>query len=207
MYVGFFAQDKDSFAAQDRWNIDLSYEHWQEKPNGLEQKPYSFGFGLNRMFDFSISRNHSFAFGLGMHWLNHYNNGSFQHIVSPRELVKDTIAIIPSGVSYSVNKYVLHFIDFNTELRLRIGHARRVKFYLGFRGSYLLGSHSKFKDGSIKVKQFKREGFEKINYGPTVRLGFDNVSLYACYWLVPVYKNEVKQEISSFSVGLTFFLL
>lgn len=207
MYVGFFAQDKDSFAAQDRWNFDFTYEHWLEKPNGLEQKPYSFGIGLNRMFDFSLTRNNSFAFGLGMHWLNHYSNARFISIAYNGERIRDSLLFYPSNAKYKVNKFVLHFIDLNAELRLRFGHERNVKLYLGFRGSYLIGNHTKYKDSSSKYKVYDIPGFSSINYGPTIRLGIGAISLHACYWLKPIFTNAHQQNITSFSAGLSFFFL
>lgn len=206
MYLGFFNQEKDSFASQDRWNFDVTSEQWLDKPKGIEQKPYSFGIGLNRMFDFSLTRNHSIAFGIGMHWLNHYNNGDFAPKPVPFD-VKTVLSPIPSTIKYSVNKYVLHFIDFNAELRLRFGRERRAKFYMGFRGSYLLGSHLKFKGDGVKYKIYKLPGFTSLNYGPTVRLGLGRMSLYAMYYLLPVYENNSGQKISAVSVGLSFFYL
>lgn len=208
MYEGFLSQDKDSFASQDRWNIDLAHEQWLEHPKGIEQKPVSFAFGLTRMFDFSLSRNNSFAFGLGMHWLNHYSNANFTSTPGINDLPsKDTLMAFSPTMSYHLNKYVLQFLDLNTEIRLRFGHERRVKFYAGFRGSWLISHHLKYRDDLVKYKNHHVPGFEKFNYGPTLRIGLDKISLYACYLLVPVYNNASKQQIKSFSAGITIFFL
>jgi hypothetical protein len=207
LYVGNTLQEKDSIPRQDRWVFDISNEQWLTKPNAIENKPYSWGFAVTRMFEFPFSRNLSVGFGLGLRSLHHYHNGVFNQYVNSDNSIKDSLIPIKSSVNYSKNKTALNYVDGNFDFRIKLGRKNIFKLYLGFRGGYLFNEHLKYKDSSQKYKRHNNNGFNKITYGPTVRIGLNNICLYANYLLTPVYENNTNQKIESFSVGLTFFFL
>jgi Outer membrane protein beta-barrel domain len=207
LYVGNTLQNKDSIARQDRWVFDISNELWLTKPAGIQNKPYSWGFAFTRMFEFPLSRNFSVGFGLGVRSLHHYHNGSFGQYVQADNSIKDSLVPIHSSVKYKINKTAMNFVDASVDIRIRGGKKNLFKFYVGFRGGYLFNEHLKYKDASVKYKHHNTDGFNKFSYGPTLRVGINNICLYANYLLAPLYENNTKQKIESVSVGITLFFL
>lgn len=206
MYVGFTLQKKDSISRQDRWAFDISKEQWLENENlpAIKQKWYSWGLSISRMFDFPIVRGVSIALGPGFRTLHHYHNGEFRSGIVPP---KDTL--FPIGHDYKLNKTALNYADLNAELRFRIGKQENyAKLYLGFRGGYLFNRHTKHIDGSgNKYKIYGISGFNELSYGPTLRIGYNAICLFAHYLINPVYENNTRQVIKSCSLGLTFYFL
>lgn len=207
LYVGNTLQDKDSIPRQDRWVFDISHEQWLTTPKGIENKLYSWGFAFTRMFEYPFSRNFSLAIGLGVRSLHHYHNGSFAQFVRLDNSIADSIIPIPTTVSYKINKTALNYVDAAAEIRIKAGKTSKFKLYLGFKGGYLFNQHIKYKDSTFKYKKYHTKGFSDFTFGPTVRIGINNISVFANYLLEPVYKNNTGQKIQSCSIGLTFYFL
>ncbi len=207
LYVGNTLQDKDSIPRQDRWVFDISHEQWLTQPAGIKSKPVSWGFAFTRMFEYPFSRNFSLGFGVGIRSLQHYHNGSFGEYVQTDNSIKDSLVPIHSSVKYSINKTAMNFVDASVDIRIKAGKKNTFKFYVGFKGGYLFSEHLKYKDAYVKYKRYNIGGFNKFTYGPTIRIGINNVCLYANYLLAPIYENNSKQKIESVSVGITLFFL
>lgn len=207
LYVGNTLQDKDSISRQDRYVFDISSEQWLTKPNEIELKPYSWGFSFTRMFEYPFSNKFSLAFGLGLRSLHHYHNGEFAKYVQPTDGITDSLVPIHNSISYSINKTALNFVDAAVDIRIKAGKKNKFKFYMGFKGGYLYNEHIKYKDSSIKYKKYSNNGFNKFSFGPTIRIGINNVCIYGNYLLSPIYENNSGQKIESISVGITLFFL
>lgn len=207
MYLGQTLQKKDSIARQDRLVFEISHELILEKPKGYQSKFYSFGLGMSRMFEFPFSRGFSFAIGPGFRSLHHYHNSQYSKFVNSRGELYDSIQSIHSSINYSINKTVLNFVDVTAELRIKSGKEHKFKVYLGFKAGCLFNQHEKYVSGKIKFKSYNTNGFNKISFGPVIRIGYNNVCLFANYLLSPIYENNRSQKIQSVSAGLTFFWL
>ena len=78
------------------------------------------------------------------------------------------------------------------------------RFYMGFKGGYLVNSHTKFRDDESKIKVYNIKNLLTYRYGPTVRIGFKKVAIHAFYSLTSIFEEGKGPEIYPFSVGLTW---
>jgi hypothetical protein len=202
LYTGFFLTNKDSVHRQQRLVFDLSKEQWTEHPAYLMLKPYSWSFAVTRMFEYPASRSFSIALGAGIRSLHHYHNGQFDHF-EKNGRGRDSITLYPDGTTYKINKIALNYADVNLEFRLKLGKEHYGRLYIGMKGGYLVNCHTKYKDDHQKIKAYNIPWFTRVTFGPTVRVGYNNVCIFGHYLITPVYENNTRQEISSASVGIS----
>lgn len=207
LYTGWFLHAKDTNTAQDRFVVDFTSDQWLEVPEGIKFQAYSRGFAFQRMFDMPFGRNFGVAFGFGITSNHYYHNGTFARLNDTNNRAYDTLMPLPAGTNYKINKLALNYIDGSFEFRIRSSGKNPFKFYPGFKIGYMFNGHSKFVDDVHKYKLFRISGMKDLRYGPYLRVGIRNITLYGMYSLTPFYKNERGQEIQNFSVGISLLFL
>lgn len=87
-------------------------------------------------------------------------------------------------------------------------HKRLFKIAAGIKGSYQISHHSKtkyLKSQSIrKSKSYSIPNINDFTYGPTLRIAYGSLGLYACYNLISVFNSEKAPEINQAFLALCF---
>lgn len=145
----------------------------------------------------------SFSLGLGIRNHNMYSNSLITDIKA------DTIEFssIPQDVAYRKAKISLVYLDLPIEIKLRWKNG--LKIVPGFKVGYLIDSKQKYKgdrfDEPIMVKEKEKtiRQLQKWSYGPTFRIGYKFISVYAYYQISQIFEKGKGPEIAPVSLGLT----
>lgn len=189
---------------KDRIVMQLGSEMWLTKPDSIEVKGTSRGFGLYWMFvDLPIgSPKLTFSFGLGAFASNIFTDRyAFE---------TDSMTYLPPvTVEYKRTKLVTTYLDLPIEFRYCSNPEKRnnsFKIGIGFKGGVLVGSHSKIRmrDALGDWMVSKNTGIKHLNqyrYGPTFRIGYGSFNIFAYYLLNTLFVKNKGPEIVPFSVG------
>lgn len=207
-YVGFFApSNPDAPERMDRWMVDLFADRWNPLPQSINTKPFSGGIAVARMMDLPLSKKSTFAIALGFGFASHniHSNGFFEERINSVDNVSYHITPLDSNYEYRKNKISLNYLEIPFQLRFRSAKKWNFFFYPGFKAGWLINDHTKTidKDGKYKLYNFK--GFEKLQYGPTVHLGFNRFAVYGYYSLTNILKNGDAFNQISIGISLNFF--
>ena len=199
-----FIPDKDD-VSRDNFMIDLYTSHWLEAPEELKMRGYSLGFNFAFMKEYDLAEKSAFRFAWGLGFASHnvHNNGRFVHNEEDEFTEFQTF---DASEEVEKNKLSMNYIEVPIELRFRTRGDAQFRVYAGFKGGVLVNVHSKtvFEDRTIKQKGF--ENTATFRYGPTARIGFKKVSLFAFYSLSEVFEPGDGVELIPVSAGLTFYL-
>ena len=201
--------DEDSPERFDRFNTDFFFNNWLGNTNGVTTKFYSIGHGINLMFDipFSKKSRSGLAIGLGYTHYNVRHDGdfTFESEGGPDNTVTDYAILSPyDGVNRWINRTVFNQVDVPFELRLRSRKERgKFKFYPGFKAGYIFDTFEKWRTGNQEFKTFNFPDVQKFQYGPTLRIGIDNIFLFGSYNLTYLFENDKSTELNLFSVGIS----
>lgn len=207
--------DDSRFERFDRIVFDLNYDNWDNSPVGV--KPRSVSLGVNAYFykdiPFSKYSNMAFAFGLGVSSHNAHNNAEIVYRVQSDGSIYTALEPFPDGYKYSKNKLSLNYLEIPLELRFRTRYKKddtpyklNFRFYPGFKGGVLVGSHTKRKDEDSKVKVYDIKNTLVYRYGPTLRIAFNKISFYGFYSLTPMFEKGKGDEIYQYAAGLSLLL-
>jgi hypothetical protein len=83
------------------------------------------------------------------------------------------------------------------------GRSNRLFISGGVIGGINLGSHTKIKYNGSKEKDHGSFNINPFKCSATVRAGLKDISLYACYGLTPLFKNDKGPELFPFSIGIS----
>ena len=207
LYDGIFPRrNPNAPDRMDRWMIDLGHSLFSEKPNNITFKPWSHAFGVSRFLDVPLDKKSrvGFAIGLGLSFQNFYSNGQITYLIDSAG--KESTALLPltPGYEYRTNKLSLHFVELPFQLRFRSGNKHNFFFYPGFKIAYLYSSYTKIVDDITKIKVYRIRGFEEIQYGASVHLGYNRFALWGYYSLSNLFKEKRGIETQLINVGISF---
>lgn len=205
--------DDDGPEKFDRIVVDINFNNWVKAPPGIGQKMYSIGGSFYWFKDIPLGEksNVAFAYGVGFDYHSVHSNGAFEYDVNPDGSTFTNLKPfkLPSG--YTINKAMFKFVEVPLELRLRTMNSSReermgfnFRLYLGFKGGYMIGNHTKYRDNTSKVKIYRIENVLPYRYGPTVRIGFNKIAFNAFYSLTPVFEEGKGVELIPFSIGISW---
>lgn len=206
-YTGLTAPPPERPDKFDRFNTDFFWNSWLGDVNGVKTKFYAIGHGINLMFDVPFDKKGRVGLGIGLGY-SHFSvrtDGAFTF--NPVAGTNDSFATLEnySGVNRWINRTVFDFVEVPFELRIRSAKERRkFKFYPGFKTGFMFEYFHKWRIGSDEFKEFNFPNMNRIHYGPTVRLGLDNVMLFAYYDLAPLFQDGASSQLQLFSLGLSF---
>jgi hypothetical protein len=127
----------------------------------------------------------------------------------------DTVFMVASTLpNLRKTKLITNYIDFPLEFRFSTSPDdpnRSFKVSLGFKFGVLYESFTKQKysqDGEAKkIKDKQNFNLYPIRYGPYLRIGGGNVSVYAYYSLSPIFRPGIgpggQENINNFTVGFS----
>ena len=193
---------------KDRLVLDFLGTNWINKgENGFKTRWYSRGFNFYFMYDLQIKKSRvSFAAGIGMSWVNIYNNS---------ELLDST----GSGASFKVlphyydtvkiNKIVTTWIDIPLELRIRTNPDKLNqvwKFNVGIKFGIRVDAYTKTvtENPHLLIKKSPYPDFNLFRVGPTLRIGYSSFNITGFYSLLGVFKSGRGPDMNEFSLGVSF---
>ncbi len=189
-------------AAKDRILIGASFANWMNMPDSINVNfTGSRGFDAAVMYDQPLGTSaFSVAIGVGFSAQNISMNAKFDTTSGVTSLV----AINDS--TYKRNKISTSYINVPFELRFRSKPDkayRRWNVAAGFKLGLLVQSHFKFVDNNdVKQKSYPVDNLNLLNYGPTLRIGYGQVSVYGYYALSNLFENGKGPWITPFNFGL-----
>lgn len=151
----------------------------------------------------------SLVTGLGLEF-NAYN---FRKPITLDQISETVeVAFYDSTTYYSKNKLKATYLEVPLLLEFNTNKKQSKSFHLaaGIIAGYKIGSKTKqiFEKNGEESK-VKRKGDYNLNpfrYGATVRIGYDDVSLFANYSLSTLFEKGRGPDIYPFAVGLSFSL-
>lgn len=194
----------------DRLNTDFFFNNWLGNTNGVSTKFYSIGHAINLMFDIPFSKTSRFGIAVGLGY-THYSvrhNGDFDYEAQTvPQVPEDNFSVLEpyAGVNRWINRTVFNQVDVPFEFRIRSQKERgKFKFYPGFKVGYIFDSFEKWRQGRYEFKTFNFPDLNRWQYGPTLRIGIDNVFLFGSYNMSYMFTNEQSSDLNLFSVGISF---
>lgn len=173
-------------------------------PTGVEARAINQGFSFSTTYNFKVGEsNHVFAIGAGLRMHNFYTDSRILNVKS------DTIVLTPisGNLNYKRSKISLVYLDIPAEFRFRFKDDWKIG--VGFKMGIAIDSKTKYRGqtevaGPYRLIKEKRiNALEKYTFGPTLRVGYKWINLFAFYQPTRVFNTDLGPEIYPLSVGLT----
>jgi hypothetical protein len=207
LYTGLTAPPPDKPDKFDRLNTDFFWNSWIGDQNGVKTKFYAIGHGVNMMFDMPFDKKGRVGLGIGLGY-SHFNvrsDGEMNYVPVTGTNDFHTILAPYVGPKRWINRTVFNFFEVPFELRFRSARERgKIKFYPGFKVGYMFEYFSKWRIEGDEYKEFNFPDVQRLHYGPTVRLGIDNVMLFGYYDMTTLFGDSGSSKLQLFSLGVSF---
>lgn len=205
-YTGLSAPDENTAEKFDRLNSDFFYNTWLGDVNDVSTKFYAIGHNINLMFDIPFSKTSRMGLGIGFGY-SHFNvrhEGGFSFIDEPTGNATYTSLAPYTGPKRWINRTVFNFIEVPFEIRFRSQKERgKWKFYPGFKVGFMVENYSKWRVEQLEFKEFNFPDLNRFHYGPTVRLGRDNLMLFGHYDMATLFTNTNSNNLQLIAVGIS----
>lgn len=198
--------------SNDRLTFEFNYTDLLNQPEGYETRWFNRGMNVYLNYDIKLGsgKHFSFAPGIGFSTHNVYHNSFIE-----RDTSATVFTQISDTLTYRNNKISTNFIEAPLELRFRSTpnkFNRSFKLAVGMRLGYLINAHTKYRgeldrgDGkeSVKVKDLRLPNINNFRIGPSVRVGYGNLSLVGYYSLTTLFDKDRGPGVHPFSVGISF---
>jgi hypothetical protein len=205
LYTGFTAPGEDSPEKFDRLNTDFYWNSWLGETGGTTTVFYALGHNINLMFDIPFQKKSVFGIAIGLGY-SHFcvrHDGDFAFMTNTKG--EGYTALAPyTGDSRWINRTVFNFVEVPFEIRIRTaGERGKFKFYPGFKAGFMVENYHKWRIGSQEYKEFNFPDLNRIHYGPTIRIGFDNIMLFGYYDMTTLFTNDDSNKLQLFSAGIS----
>lgn len=205
-YTGLFPPTEKSPDKFDRFNTDFFWNSWIGDQNGVKTKFYAIGHSINLMFDIPFSKKSRFgiAMGLGYSHFNVRSDGELSFV--PDNDGGYYTELMPYDPPKRwINRTVFNFLEVPFELRFRARKERgKFKFYPGFKAGYMFEYFHKWRIEGAEYKLFNFPDVNRFHYGPTLRMGFDNVMLFGYYDMTYLFSRPESSKLQLFGLGVSF---
>lgn len=204
LYTGIVAPPPDRADKFDRFNTSFFWNSWLGDVNGVKTKFYAIGHEINLMFDVPFGKKGRVGLGIGLGY-SHFSlrtNGEIFFIDDGTDLYSELAPY--TGESRWINRTVFNFLELPFELRFRSARERgKFKFYPGFKAGVMFEYFHKHRVGTDEFKEFNFPKINLFHYGPTFRMGVDNIMIYGYYDLAPIFSDQKSSQLQLFSVGIS----
>lgn len=183
--------------------FDLFNDFWMGQPDGMKARTINQGFNVFGTYNFDLveSGAHTFSAGIGIRNNQLYSNMKINDIKA------DTIVF--SKITYNYKRSKLHvvYLDFPFEFRFRFDN--KWKLGVGFKLGINIDSKTKYvgditATGPRMTQKYKKVSeIEKYTFGPTLRLGYKWISVFAYYQPTHVFTHNLGPDLYPISVGIT----
>ena len=179
-------------------------------PAGIEYMSLNSGKAMNFNLNFSqlsigITRHIGFVTGLGLNW----NNYRFDGNNNIQKDVNGNIVVLDPGEPLKKSKLATLYLDlpFLLEIQIPTDH-HRLNIAAGPIGAVKISSHSKMVfENDDKAKSDGDLNLNMLRYGATARIGYQNIELYATYYMTPLFnhgKGPGGVDLFPFEIGMAF---
>jgi hypothetical protein len=206
MYTGIVGPTKNSAEKFDRFNTDFFWNSWLGNTNNVETDFYALGHNINLMFDipFGPKSRMGIAIGLGYSHFCVRHNGALYFYSDSLGTGMYTMLQQYAGPKRWINRTVFNLVEIPFELRFRSLRERgKIKFYPGFKAGFIVENYHKWRIEHSEFKELNFPDLNRIHYGPTLRLGVDNVMLFGYYDLAYLFTHQNSSKLQLFSVGIS----
>jgi len=183
--------------------FDLYTDILTQTPADYNSRTINQGFNAFMTYNFALGKSpHTFSIGAGIRSQNFYSNTKIG------DLKADTIKFVPITNNYKRSKINLVCVDFPAEFRFRFNNSWKVG--VGFKLGIAIDSKIKYVGDATPIgprvleKSKKINSLERYTYGPTLRVGYKWVNVFAYYQPSRVFNNDLGPEFYPLSIGLTF---
>lgn len=214
-----FAQAQTIQVVDDKYREDqfyggVTYNFFENQPNGLQQNGFSLGVHAGFIRDMPINTRRNVALGLG---IGLSSSGFNNNILISKKEGNYTFQIIDKQkIIYTINRFVTHMVELPIEFRWRTSTAKEFKFwriYSGFKLGYVFYNSSRFdtKTETFRLRQINT--FNPIQYGVNISVGYNTWNFYVYYALNPIFKEGTQLitntpiAVRAVKVGLQFYML
>ncbi|MBK7130952.1 MAG: outer membrane beta-barrel protein [Crocinitomicaceae bacterium] len=205
LYTGLSAPDETTPDKFDRFNTDIFFNSWLGEQGGTSTYFYSVGHNMNLMFDIPFQKKSVFGIGVGFGY-SHFSirhNGEFQFMTNSLDEDYSLLQIYTGPKRWS-NRTSFTFVEVPFEFRIRAARERgKFKFYPGFKVGFMVVDYHKWRIGSDEYKEFNFPDLNRLHYGPTLRIGFDNYMLFGYYDLTSLFTHDSSNKLQLFSLGIS----
>ncbi len=204
--TGYDSETVTKLKKSDRIMLDLYYDIWQGVPSNVTLKTIQPGITFSSVQDYPIG-NSNFAVSLGAAISVHNLHWNAQIPIDTSAITQ--LIILKNDSNYKVNKFTLSYLEVPFEIRFRTKGVNTFRVYAGFKYGILLQEHTKFvgddpySDNEIKFKEYKHKNVSRYTFGPTLRIGYKWVNLYAAYSMVPIFQKDKGPQMYPISVGIS----
>ena len=204
LYSGVWAPPPDRADKFDRFNTHFFWNSWLGDVNGVKTRFYALGHEINMMFDVPFGKKGRVGLGIGLGY-SHFSvrtNGQINFISDGDNLYSQLATY--TGPKRWINRTVFDFAEVPFELRFRSARERgKFKFYPGFKVGLMFEYYHKHRIGSDEFKEFNFPQINLFHYGPTFRMGVDNVMLFGYYDMAPIFNAGKSSQLQLFAVGIS----
>lgn len=189
-------------------NISLGFDVFTDiltkTPADYDQRIINQGFNVFLTYNFKVGDGpHVFAIGTGLRTHNFYSGSRIDNIKA------DTIQFVPiaDDLDYKRSKLSLVYLDFPAEFRFRIKNDWKIG--VGFKMGVSIDSKEKYvgelvgDGGTNNIKLKKVNALEQYTFGPTLRVGYKWINLFAFYQPTRTFQRDLGPELYPLSVGIT----
>jgi hypothetical protein len=152
-----------------------------------------------------ITRHFGLVTGLGINWNNYRfdNNNNIEK--GPLGVIQELP--ITDKLEKSKLTTVYLTLPVMAEIQIPVDN-HHINIEAGLIGAVKIGSHTKMVyEGGDKVKSNDDFSLSMLRYGPTARIGFENLQVFATYYMTPLFKTGKSPggyELHPFEIGLAF---
>jgi hypothetical protein len=202
----------DAKYREDQFYLSVTYNVWQNRPDGVRQNKFSPGMSVGFLRDMPVNKNRTWAIAAGIGYA--FNNFSHNIFMDPNENAVD-YNLLASDLNFNKNKVTLHYLECPLEIRWRTSTPESHKFwriYTGFKVSYLFADQYKFDTGSDSFVIRSNKDLNKWQYGGYICTGYNTWNFYLYYAFNPIFKSAQLTDgpnlsMQTLQLGLLFYIL
>ncbi|MBP1838413.1 porin family protein [Formosa algae] len=207
----------DSLYKEDQFYLSMTYNVLANLPSGVEQTGFSLGLHAGFIKDMPINKQRNVAIGIGLGYSYNSFNQNLGIIKGDDDVTNFVVLDDTYDFDYSKNNFYLHMVELPIEFRWRTSTATDYRFwrvYTGFKLGYVFYNISNFQGEVGDVRYTNIDGFNDLQYGLTLSVGYNTWNFYVYYALNSIFEDDVKTLLTQESVdmnaikfGLIFYLL
>ena len=206
LYTGLTAPDEESAPKFDRFNSAVFWNSWIGETNNTKTRFYAIGHDLNLMFDVPFGKRAPIGIGIGLGY-SHFcvrTDGEFSFLDDTLGGGEYSSLALYTGPKRWINRTVFDFVEIPFEIRIRtLKERKKFKFYPGFKLGYMFENFHKWRIQSNEYKEFNFPDLNRWHYGPTLRIGYNNVMFWGYYDMTTLFKDPKSSELQLFGLGIS----
>ena len=183
----------------DIWSVDFAPAVWLNNLNAPSAHKFSFSTGLtyHYEFNFTAAKRLSFALGVGYYFTTLSHRGVFFNDTTSTTAWRPINS--PDELNYS--RLNLHRINFPLEFRIKLEN--KLKFYLGYQTSFIVGAKNRSKINDNKTAFDNFNNLMRFQHGPRLRIGYKDIFLYSNFYLTSLFRNKTQLPMQMVEFGIS----